>query len=417
MSKHIVIGKADRPVHLLGEYGNRHGLIAGATGTGKTVTLMTIAEGFSRMGTPVFVADVKGDMSGLAKAGEQKKKIVERVNEIGIDNFEFAPNPVTLWDLWGKRGVPVRTTIDEVGPTLMGRMLELSDVQEGVLEVSFHYARKNGIHLNTLDDLRELMVRVSENRSEVSRHFGLVSDSSIGAIQRNLLQMESDGINNFFGRPAFEFNDLMRKDKNRHGYINILSAESLILKPRIYSTFLLWLLTTLFEKLPEVGDVEKPKLVFFFDEAHLLFDDCPSALLQRIEQVADAVDVGAAFELDERPFPVALDGLSGHALLGREIQRDGAELRDVGQHLVAGERDGLRIQSVLAGQPEFILVEAPDPVDHARGRLRPRLETVANLAQRIDAVADLERDAAPDVLLEILDGRRRDRARKTCRAV
>lgn len=285
MSKHIVIGKAEQPVHLLGGYGNRHGLIAGATGTGKTVTLMTIAEGFSRMGTPVFVADVKGDMSGLAKAGEKKKKIVERVNEIGIDNFEFAPNPVTLWDLWGKSGVPIRTRIDSVGATLMARMMELSETQEGVLEIAFHYAKSNGQSINTLKELRELMIEISDNRHEVNNQFGLVSESSIGAIQRSILQMQNAGIDNFFGTPEFEFGDMLRKDNSGHGYINILSAESLILEPRIYSTFLLWLLTSLFKNLPEVGDVKNPKLVFFFDEAHLLFDDCAPALLRRIEQV------------------------------------------------------------------------------------------------------------------------------------
>lgn len=285
MNEHIVIGKAKNPVHLLGEFGNRHGLVAGATGTGKTVTLMTMAEGFSRMGTPVFVADVKGDMSGLAMAGERKEKIVERVNEIGIDNFEFAPNPVALWDLWGRNGVSIRVTVKQVGSTLLSRMLELNDTQEGVLEIAFHYAKKNHIRLETLDDLRGLMVTLSENRETVSRQYGLVSDASIGAIQRNVLQMENAGIDKFFGDPAFEFEDFMRLDESGHGYINILSAESLILKPRIYSTFLLWLLTTLFEKMPEIGDCDKPKMVFFFDEAHLLFDDCSKALLQRIEQV------------------------------------------------------------------------------------------------------------------------------------
>lgn len=285
MNKDILIGKSDRQIRLLGSLGNRHGMITGATGTGKTVSLMVMAEGFSRMGTPVFVADVKGDMSALSQAGEHKDKIIERAERIGIDDFDFEANPVELWDIWGERGLPVHATVHEIGATLMGRMLDLSDTQEGVLEIAFYYADKNDIHLEDIDDLRELMLTINDNRERVSAEYGLVGSSSIAAIQRALLRLDADGVAKFFGTPTLKLSDLMRCDENDHGIINILSAESLILKPKAYSTFLLWLLTELFDKLPEAGDMDHPKMVFFFDEAHLLFDDCPPALLQRVEQV------------------------------------------------------------------------------------------------------------------------------------
>lgn len=286
MSTHsILIGKGADSIHLLGEYANRHGLIAGATGTGKTVTLMLMAEGFSRMGVPVFVADAKGDIAGLAAAGSPHPKIDERLEIIGIENYRQQANPVVLWDLWAKSGHPIRTTMTEIGPTLLARMLELNDTQEGVLNVVFRVADESGLLLLDLDDLRALLNHVQENRKQISTEYGLVNTASIGAIQRALLRLEADGGSAFFGEPALELSDLMRQDLSGQGVINILSAESLILKPRLYSSFLLWLLSELFEQLPEVGDLDKPRLVFFFDEAHLLFDDCPKALLQRVEQV------------------------------------------------------------------------------------------------------------------------------------
>jgi len=281
----ILIGKGADSIHLLGEYANRHGLIAGATGTGKTVTLMLMAEGFSRMGVPVFVADAKGDIAGLAAAGSPHPKIDERLEIIGIENYRQQANPVVLWDLWAKSGHPIRTTMTEIGPTLLARMLELNDTQEGVLNVVFRVADESGLLLLDLDDLRALLNHVQENRKQISTEYGLVNTASIGAIQRALLRLEADGGSAFFGEPALELSDLMRQDLSGQGVINILSAESLILKPRLYSSFLLWLLSELFEQLPEVGDLDKPRLVFFFDEAHLLFDDCPKALLQRVEQV------------------------------------------------------------------------------------------------------------------------------------
>jgi DNA helicase HerA-like ATPase len=281
----ILIGKGDVPVHLLAKYGNRHGLIAGATGTGKSVSLMVMAEGFSRMGVPVFMADVKGDIAGLAVPGTMNERIAQRVQQIGIDGYVNEGSPVVFWDLYGKLGHPVRTTVTEMGPTLLNRILELNEVQSGVLDIAFKIADDQGLLLLDLDDLRALLSYVAEHKTEISQSTGLVSPTSVAAIQRALLRLEQEGGELFFGEPALELKDLMRQDMSGRGIINLLAADQLILKPRLYSSFLLWLLSELFEKLPEVGDLDKPKLVFIFDEAHLLFDDCPPALQQRIEQV------------------------------------------------------------------------------------------------------------------------------------
>jgi len=281
----ILIGKGDQPVYLQAKYGNRHGLVAGATGTGKTVSLLVLAEGFSRLGVPVFMADVKGDVAGLAMAGVMNEKVQQRVEQTGITDYANEANPVLLWDVFGKSGHPVRTTISEMGPDLLGRILELNDVQSGTLEIAFKLADDQGLLLLDLDDLRALLTFVSENRDEISKEYGLVSTPSIAAIQRALLSLESDGAESFFGEPALELADLLRTDISGRGMINILAADKLILKPKLYSTFLLWLLSELFENLPEVGDLEKPRMVFFFDEAHLLFDDAPSILKQKVEQV------------------------------------------------------------------------------------------------------------------------------------
>src|SRR5512145_2836138 len=281
----ILIGKGEGPVHLLARYGNRHGLVAGATGTGKTISLLVLAEGFSRLGVPVFMADVKGDVAGLAMAGIMNEKVRQRVAEIGIDGYTNEASPVIFWDLYGKNGHPVRTTISEIGPALLGRILEINDTQAGMLEIAFKLADDQGLLLLDLDDLRALLTFVSDNRKEISAQCGLVNTQSIAAIQRSLLSLEREGGQALFGEPALELHDLMRTDLNGRGIINILAADQLILKPRLYSTFLLWLLSELFENLPEVGDLDKPKLVFFFDEAHLLFDDAPPALRQRVEQV------------------------------------------------------------------------------------------------------------------------------------
>ena len=281
----IYVGKGDQDVYLLGKYANRHGLIAGATGTGKSVSLMVLAEGFSRLGVPVFLADVKGDLAGLSQPGQASDKVQNRLKKLGVKDWSAQANPVVFWDLYGKNGHPVRTTISEMGAPLLARVFELNDTQEGVLTVTFKVADDNGLLLLDLDDLRSILAFVSENAKEISGKYGLVSTQSIGAIQRALLQLEQEGGDQFFGEPALDLADFMRRDLTGRGVVNVLAAESLIHKPRLYATFLLWMLSELFENLPEVGDVEVPKLVFFFDEAHLLFADAPDSLRQRIEQV------------------------------------------------------------------------------------------------------------------------------------
>ena len=281
----ILIGKGEAPVHLLARYGNRHGLVAGATGTGKTVTLMVLAEGFSRLGVPVFMADVKGDVAGLAQAGVASPKLSERAAKVGIEGHAPEASPVVFWDLYGKAGHPVRTTVSELGPGLLGRILQLNDTQAGILEIAFTLADERGLLLLDLDDLRALLGFVADNRKELSARYGLVSPQSVAAIQRALLALDRQGGAALFGEPALELGDVMRTDLGGRGVIGILAADRLVLEPRLYSSFLLWLLSELFETLPEVGDLDRPRLVFVFDEAHLLFDDAPAALRERVEQV------------------------------------------------------------------------------------------------------------------------------------
>ena len=285
----ILIGKGEHPVSLLAKYGNRHGLVAGATGTGKSVSLMVLAEGFSRMGVPVFMADVKGDIAGLAIAGTMNERIQTRVADIGITDYVNEASPVAFWDLYGKKGHPVRTTVSEFGPDLFARVLELNETQAGVLDIAFKLADDDGLLLLDLEDLRAVLNHVSESKTEVSTKYGLVSPASVAAIQRALLRLEQQGGEHFFGEPALQLSDIMQRHASGRGMINLLTADQLILQPRLYSSFLLWLLSELFETLPEVGDLEQPKLVFFFDEAHLLFGDIQPALLQRVEQVVRLV--------------------------------------------------------------------------------------------------------------------------------
>ncbi len=279
------------PQKLLLKYANRHGLIAGATGTGKTVTLQILAEGFSNAGVPVFLSDVKSDLAGLAKAGSPDFKLhdafMSRAEKIGFaDRYRYESFPVTFWDLFGEKGHPVRTTVAEMGPLLLARMLELTEAQEGVLNIAFRIADEQGLPLLDLKDLQALLVWLGENADAVQLRYGNVSPSSIGAIQRRLLVLENQGGTNLFGEPALALSDLMLKDEKGRGRINILAADRLMASPRLYATSLLWLLSELFEELPEVGDPEKPRLVFFFDEAHLLFDGAQKVLVDKVEQVA-----------------------------------------------------------------------------------------------------------------------------------
>jgi hypothetical protein len=268
---------------------NRHGLIAGATGTGKTVTLQGIAESFSAAGVPVFVADVKGDLSGIAMPGsptfKHADKLESRAKELGITDYAYSDNPVIFWDLFGEQGHPIRTTISEMGPLLLARLLDLNETQEGVLQIIFKYADENGLLLLDLGDLTALLAWANENAAELSGKYGNVTKPSVGSIQRQLLSFEAQGAEHFFGEPALEIADFLKVDDQGRGYVNVLAADTLMRSPKLYATFLLWLLAELFESLPEVGDPEKPKLVFFFDEAHLLFDDAPDALQDKIEQV------------------------------------------------------------------------------------------------------------------------------------
>lgn len=286
----IFVGKSDNGEgenqYLPLKWGNRHGLVAGATGTGKTVTLQNLAEGFSNAGVPVFLSDIKGDLSGMCRESEMEDFLVKRAKLIGLlDEYEGQEFPVVFWDLFGKQGHPVRTTISEIGPLLLARMLELNDTQEGVLNIAFRVADEQGLLLLDLKDLRALLNAVNEQRKEISAEYGNVSPQSIGAIQRGLLRLEDQGGDQFFGEPALDLKDFIRTDRDGRGMVNILAADKLMNSPRLYGTFLLWMLSELFEELPEAGDADRPKLVFFFDEAHLLFNDAPKPLLEKVEQV------------------------------------------------------------------------------------------------------------------------------------
>jgi DNA helicase HerA-like ATPase len=304
-------------------YANRHGLIAGATGTGKTVTLQILAEGFSDAGVPVFLSDVKGDLSGLAASGSPDHKLhgpfMDRAGRIGFDDYRYAAYPVTFWDLFGAQGHPVRTTVAEMGPLLLARLLELSEAQEGILNIAFRLSDEEGLPLLDLKDLQALLVWIGENRESLSLRYGNISVASVGAIQRRLLVLENQGGAGLFGEPALDLADIMRCAPDGRGQINILAADTLMASPGLYATFLLWLMSELFEQLPEVGDPDKPRLVFFFDEAHLLFDDAPKALVDKVEQVARLIrskGVGIYF-ITQNPADVP-DDILGQ--LGNRVQ-------------------------------------------------------------------------------------------------
>ncbi|PIB24646.1 ATP-binding protein [Amylibacter kogurei] len=311
------------PQNLILKYANRHGMIAGATGTGKTVTLQILAESFSSQGVPVFLSDVKGDLSGLAKSGSPEAKLhdafMKRAATIKFDDYDYSDFPVTFWDMFGEQGHPVRTTVSEMGPLLLSRLMELTEAQEGVMNIAFRVADEQDMLLLDLKDLQAMLVWLGENSSEIALRYGSVSTASIGAIQRRLLVLENQGATQFFGEPALNLEDLMQTTPGGQGRINILAADKLMQSPRLYATFLLWMLSELFETLPEVGDPDKPKLVFFFDEAHLLFDDAPKALLNKVEQVARLIrskGVGVYF-VSQNPADIPEDILGQ---LGNRVQ-------------------------------------------------------------------------------------------------
>ncbi len=282
----VFIGTSTKPEYIELRYGNRHGLITGATGTGKTVSLQVLSEGFSAAGVPVFCADVKGDVAGLAEAGVPKDFLAKRAAQIGFtDEYKFAAFPVIFWDLFGEQGHPVRTTVSEVGPLLLARLLDLNDTQEGVLNIAFRVADDEGLLLLDLKDLQAMLTHVADEASELTTRYGNVSKATVGTVQRKLLVLEDQGGVHFFGEPALDINQMIRTTPDGRGVVNILAAAKLMESPRLYSTFLLWLMSELFEELPEIGDPEKPRMVFFFDEAHLLFNDAPKPLLEKIEQV------------------------------------------------------------------------------------------------------------------------------------
>ncbi len=285
MSQSILVGKGKNELRLLAQMANRHGLIAGATGTGKTVTLRVIAEGLSEIGVPVFMADVKGDLAGMCLAGSEDPKIQQRAKDLGIADFAWRASPVVFWDVLGEQGHPVRATISHMGPLLLSRLLNLNETQTGVLSVVFKAADEQGLLLLDLKDLQAMLRHVGEHAKEYSSTYGNVSAASVGAIQRGLLALDEQGAEKFFGEPSLDIDDLLRTDAAGRGVVNILAAEKLMQTPKVYATFLLWLLAELFEKLPEVGDLDKPKLVFFFDEAHLLFDEAPKVVLEKVQQM------------------------------------------------------------------------------------------------------------------------------------
>jgi len=304
---------------LLLKYGNRHGLVTGATGTGKTVTLQVLAEGFSNAGVPVFCADIKGDLSGIAMKGTPQDFLLKRTEEVRLDPYEDKDFPVIFWDLFGEQGHPIRATVSEMGPLLLSRLMNLSDAQEGIMNIAFKIADDEGLLLLDMKDLQALLADIAERSKEIGARYGNVSKASVGAIQRALLVLEQQGGNHFFGEPALRIQDLMRTTQDGRGAVNVLAADKLMMSPRLYATFLLWLLSELFEELPEVGDVDKPKLVFFFDEAHLLFDEAPKVLVDRVEQVVRLIrskGVGVFF-VTQNPLDIPESVL---AQLGNRVQ-------------------------------------------------------------------------------------------------
>ncbi|PPB81876.1 hypothetical protein LV82_01093 [Albidovulum inexpectatum] len=425
------------PQELLLKYANRHGLIAGATGTGKTVTLQILAESFSAAGVPVFLSDVKGDLAGLAMPGSESFKLhdafMKRAQTIGYD-LQYQSFPVTFWDLFGEKGHPIRTTVTEMGPLLLARLLDLTDAQEGVLNIAFRIADEEGLPLLDLKDLQAMLVWLGDNASEVGLRYGNISKASVGAIQRQLLVLENQGGTNLFGEPALDLADMMRRNHEGRGQINILAADQLMASPRLYATFLLWLLSELFEELPEVGNPERPKFVFFFDEAHLLFDDAPKALIDKVEQVARLIrskGVGVYF-ITQNPDDVPEDVLSQ---LGNRIQhalrvftaKDQKALRRAAQNYRPNPRFDTEtaIKEVGTGEAVTSFLEAkgiPGMVE--RTLIRPpasRLGPIPDEERRaIIAQSDLglkyEKSIDRDSAFERLQARARAAAEEAARA-
>ena len=392
----IFVGLGQSPRTLLLKLANRHGLIAGATGTGKTVTLQTIAEGFSRAGVPVFVADVKGDLAGLAAAGGDNPKLAERAKLIGYADFAGEAMPVIFWDLFGRQGHPIRTTVSEIGPLLLSRLLDLNEVQEGVLNVAFKVADDQGLLLLDLKDLRAMLNFVGDNARELSTAYGQIGKTSLGAIQRQLLVLEQQGAEQFLGEPALDLADFMRQDNHGRGAVNILAADKLMQSPRLYATFLLWLLSELFEDLPEVGDVDKPRLVFFFDEAHLLFDDAPKALIAKIEQVVRLIrskGVGVYF-VTQNPLDVP-DSVLGQ--LGNRVQHALRAFTPRDQKAVKAAADTFRPNpplDVSRAITELVVGEALVSLLQGKGEPAPVERTlVAPPCSRLGPLSEAERKA------------------------
>ncbi len=403
---------------------NRHGLIAGATGTGKTVTLQGIVEGFSAVGVPTFVADVKGDLSGLAMAGSPTAKthatFAARAAEIGDTGWRYRDNPVQFWDLFGEQGHPVRTTVSEMGPLLLARLMDLNAVQEGVLTIAFHVADKEGLLLLDLDDLQAMLAHCAERAAELTTTYGNVSKQSVGTIQRALLQLRSQGAEHFFGEPALELGDMIRLDDTGRGVVNILAADKLMASPKLYSTFLLWLLSELFEQLPEIGDSDKPVMAFFFDEAHLLFDEAPDALLEKIEQVVRLIrskGVGVYF-ITQNPLDIP-DKVAGQ--LGNRVQhalraftpRDQAAVRAAAETFRAnpGVDVATAITELKVGEALVSLLQAdgsPSPVERTlikppASRVGPVTSAERKVLIETDLVGDkydqlIDRESAEELL-------------------
>jgi uncharacterized protein len=382
---------------------NRHGLIAGATGTGKTVTLQGIAESFSAVGVPVFVADVKGDLSGIAMPGsptfKHADKLEGRAKELGITDYAYSDNPVIFWDLFGKQGHPIRTTISEMGPLLLARLLDLNETQEGVLQIIFRYADENGLLLLDLGDLTSMLQWANENAAELSGKYGNVTKPSVGAIQRQLLSFEAQGAEHFFGEPALEIDDFLKVDELGRGYVNVLAADQLMRSPKLYATFLLWLLAELFESLPEVGDPEKPKLVFFFDEAHLLFDDAPDALQDKIEQVVRLIrskGVGVFF-VTQNPIDIP-EKVAGQ--LGNRVQHALRAFTPRDQRAIKAASETFRINPRLDVEAAITELKVGEAPRSRLGPVSPKERAIIQSVSPLDGKYEtrVNRESAEEVL-------------------